>query len=261
LLILSEAGSHMLAFTMVGVAALGYVASRYIPHAEPASPQLRMNWNIAQETWRIIANDRRNVRVFRCILGISWFWLVGATFLSQFPTYAKEVLHADETVVTLFLVVFSLGIGAGSFLCNALLKGQVKSTYVPIAALGITAFTIDLFFASSAAVPSLAGAHVGISEFLAQPSSWRILFDLCGIAISGGVYVVPLYAILQHDSDPASRSRTIASNNIVNAVFMVAAAFGTMAMLQASFSVPAVFLTMGLLNGLVALYTTRLQRS
>jgi acyl-[acyl-carrier-protein]-phospholipid O-acyltransferase/long-chain-fatty-acid--[acyl-carrier-protein] ligase len=260
LLIMHPEGAHLITVAIMVIAALGYISSRYIPRADAPSPDLRINWNLVQETWRIIQHDRKNPRVWRCIMGISWFWLVGATFLSQFPTYAKDVLHADETVVTMFLVAFSLGIGAGSLLCNVLLKGKVSSAYAPWAAFGITLFTIDLFFASSAVV--MAGEGImNVSLFLAHAANWRILLDLCGVAICGGVFVVPLYAIIQHDSEPQSRARTIASNNIINALFMVAAAIGTVAMLDASFTVPEVFLTMAVLNVPVALYTMRIRRN
>jgi acyl-[acyl-carrier-protein]-phospholipid O-acyltransferase / long-chain-fatty-acid--[acyl-carrier-protein] ligase len=259
LLIMHPEGAHLITFAIIAIAVLGYISSRYIPRAEAPSPSLRINWNFVQETWRIIQHDRKNTRVWRCIMGISWFWLVGATFLSQFPTYAKDVLHADETVVTMFLVAFSLGIGAGSLLCNMLLKGKVSSAYAPWAAFGITLFTIDLFFASANVVMAGEGImNVGI--FLAHAANWRILLDLCGVAICGGVFVVPLYAIIQHDSEPESRARTIASNNVINALFMVAAAIGTVAMLDASFTVPEVFLTMAILNVPVAFYTMRIRR-
>jgi acyl-[acyl-carrier-protein]-phospholipid O-acyltransferase/long-chain-fatty-acid--[acyl-carrier-protein] ligase len=259
LLIMHPEGAHLITFAIMVIAVLGYVSSRYIPRADAPSPQLRINWNFIQETWRIIQHDRKNPRVWRCIMGISWFWLVGATFLSQFPTYAKDVLHADETVVTMFLVAFSLGIGAGSLLCNALLKGKVSSAYAPWAALGITLFTVDLFFASSAVVKASEGI-MNVGMFLAHAANWRILFDLCGVAICGGVFVVPLYAIIQHDSEPQSRARTIASNNVINALFMVAAAIGTVAMLDASFTVPEVFLAMAILNVPVVFYTMRIRR-
>ena len=259
LLIMQEAGSHLISAAIILVALGGYIASRYIPPAGSPMPMLKINWNLVQETWNIIQNDRRNPRVYRCILGISWFWLIGATFLSQFPTYAKDVIHADETVVTLFLTVFSVGVGIGSFLCNALLKGQVKATHVPAAAAGITVFTIDLFFASQVTVHGSATALIDVWNFLRYGASWRIICDLLGISVCAGLYIVPLYAIMQHDSDPACRARTIASNNVINALFMVASAVGTVLMLKASFSIPQVFLTMGILNGVVAVYAVILR--
>jgi len=261
LLIMHDAGTHLISGAIIGFAVLGYLTSRHIPTAAASMPSLKVNWNIARESWAMVNHDRKNRRVFLCILGISWFWLVGATFLSQFPTYAKDVIHSDETVVTLFLTVFSVGIGIGSFLCNWLLRGQVKSTYVPMAAVGITLFTLDLFFASGNVAHAAEGTLMDVAQFLAFPSSWRILFDLCAVAVCGGIYVVPLYAIMQHDSHPESRARTIASNNIVNALFMVVAAIATMLMLKASFTVPQVFLTIGVLNGLVAVYIRKLKRT
>jgi len=260
MLVMQEAGIHLISAAIVAFSLLGYITSRYIPTAPAPMPDLKINWNIARETWAMIGNDRRNRRVYLCILGISWFWLVGATFLSQFPTYAKDVIHSDESVVTLFLTVFSVGIGIGSLLCNRLLKGEVKSTYVPLASLGITLFTVDLFFASGAVEHGSSAVLMNIGHFLGFVSSWRILFDLFATSVCGGIYVVPLYAILQHDSDPLCRARTIASNNVVNALFMVAAAVATMLMFKASFTVPQVFLTVGVLNGLVAMYTVRLNK-
>lgn len=246
LLIMHEAGAHLIAAAMVVVALGGYMASRYIPPASPPMPELKVRWNIARVTWDIIQNDRKNRRVFISILAISWFWLIGATFLSQFPTYAKDVIGGDETVVTLFLTVFSVGIGIGSLLCNRLLKGEVSSRFVPHAALGITLFTLDMFFASSGA--HVAGTLINVSQFLDSVNNWRVLVDLLGISVCGGLYIVPLYAIMQHESDPASRARTIASNNVINALFMVGSAIATVAMLEAGFSVPHVFLTVALVN-------------
>ncbi len=259
LLILHPLGAHLISAAIILCAVLGYMCSRYIPAAPADSQNLRINWNIVSETWRIVQNDRKNPRVYRCILGISWFWLVGATFLSQFPTYAKDVLHADETVVTMFLVAFSIGIGIGSLLCNILLKGEVKSTCVPYAAWGITFFTADLFWASASAILPVDG-HMNAAEFLTHAANWRILFDLCMTAICGGVFVVPLYAIVQNDSKPESRARTIASNNVVNALFMVAAAIITMLMLGAHFTVPQVFLAMAIANVPVALYCMQITK-
>jgi acyl-[acyl-carrier-protein]-phospholipid O-acyltransferase/long-chain-fatty-acid--[acyl-carrier-protein] ligase len=258
LLVMHELGRELISAAIIGCAVLGYISSRSIPAATAPSPDLKINWNIAKETWNIVRNDRENKRVWRCILGISWFWLVGATFLSQFPTFAKDTLHADETVVTLFLVAFSLGIGIGSLLCNRLLKGEVKSTYVPIALFGISVFTIDLVFASTAVVLDSA-AIVGVSQFLSHLPNWRILFDLSAIAICGGIYVVPLYAIMQQDSHPESRARTIATNNVINALFMVGAAIATVLMLGAEFTVPQVFLTMAIANAPVVLYTMKIK--
>jgi acyl-[acyl-carrier-protein]-phospholipid O-acyltransferase/long-chain-fatty-acid--[acyl-carrier-protein] ligase len=261
LLVMQEAGIPYLSVAMIGIAIAGYMASRHIPPATAPMPSLKLGWNLTAVTCRMISHDRKNRRVFQCIWGISWFWLVGATFLSQFPTYAKDVIHADETVVTLFLTVFSVGIGIGSFLCSQLLKGKVSSAHVPVAAVGISLFTVDLFFASGNTVRAGGYALMDVWRFLEYGANWRILFDLLATAICGGIYIVPLYAILQHESDPLTRARTIASNNVINALFMVASALATMGMLKMTFTIPQIFLTLAICNGLVVLYLLRMNRN
>lgn len=257
LIILLPAGNHLIALAMCSVAVLGYAASRYIPPSPAAMPQLEVNWNMAAETWNMVRRDRAQPRVFRCILGISWFWLMGATYLSQFPTLAKFVLHADETVVTFFLTLFSVGIAAGSFLCNRILKGSISNRTVKWGAAGLSLFTLDLYFATHG-LGAQEGGLMHVSTFLAREGMWRVVLDLLMVPVSAGLYIVPLYAIMQHESDPAFRARTIATNNVVNALFMVLSGVITMAMLAAHFTVPQVFLALGVLNIPVALYILRL---
>ena len=257
LLIMSEQGTHLIAGAIVACAIAGYAASRFITEAPAPMPSLKMNWNLVAETCNIIQHDRQRPRVFLSILGISWFWLIGASFLSQFPAFAKDVLRADETVVTAFLTLFSVGIGIGSYLISRLLKGKISAAFVPHAAWGITLFTVDLYFASSVGFPH--EGLLGFSDFAQSFAGLRILFDLLGAAVCGGLYIVPLYAIMQHESDPSRRARTIASNNVMNALFMVASAIAIVALLGAGFSVPDVFLAIAAVNGLAAIYITRLR--
>ena len=253
ILILKPNGEHLISIAMIVVAVFGYIASRFIPNAPASSATVKINWNIATETWKIIQHDRKNKRVFRVILAISWFWLVGATFLSQFPTYAKDVLHGDETVVTLLLMLFSIGIGFGSILCNKLLKGEIKGTFVPWAALGLALFAGDVYFASN--LPEYQGEHLlTYIEFASQAVYWRISFDLFAFAACGGVFIVPLYAIMQHESEPEFRARTIATNNVINAFFMVLSAIATLLMLKFGYSVPQVFLATAIGNAIMAIY-------
>jgi acyl-[acyl-carrier-protein]-phospholipid O-acyltransferase/long-chain-fatty-acid--[acyl-carrier-protein] ligase len=258
LLILAPGGSKLVSIGAIVIALLGYITSRFIPAAKPSEPDLRINPNIAQETWRIVAHTSKQRDVFLSILGSSWFWLVGATFLAQFPTYAKDVIHGDQTVVTLLLTMFSVGIGVGSVLCNKLLRGLVQATYVPLAAILISVFTIDLYFASQH-LPQADATHLVTAwQFAESPTHWRILFDLFMVSVSAGIYIVPLYAIMQDRSDPTTRARTIASNNILNSLFMVASAIMTLVMLKYNFTIPEVFLTTAILNGLVAVYICKL---
>jgi acyl-[acyl-carrier-protein]-phospholipid O-acyltransferase/long-chain-fatty-acid--[acyl-carrier-protein] ligase len=250
-LILNAQGALITSIALILFAVAGYGASRQIPVAIAPDPTLIINRNIFQETCRLIAYTRTKSRVFMCIMAISWFWFVGMTFLAQFPTYAKDVLHADAEIVTLFLTIFSLGIGVGSFLCSKLLHGQLQSTYVPLAALGMTLFGIDLSYTSMhAMVPQ--DHLMSLAEFLSHGANLRILFDLLLLAACGGLYIVPLYAIMQHDSDAQYRARVIASNNIINALFMVGSALFSMAAFAGGWTVPQIFLATSILNGLAA---------
>jgi acyl-[acyl-carrier-protein]-phospholipid O-acyltransferase/long-chain-fatty-acid--[acyl-carrier-protein] ligase len=256
-LVLRPHGVAVVSAVLLLVAVSGYVASRRIPAAAASEPDLRINRNIWQETGRIIAYSRTDSQIFLCILGISWFWLVGATLLAEFAPFVKDVLHADAAVVTLLLTVFSVGVGIGSFLCNRLLRGHIQATYVPLAALAITVFGVDLYFTSRGFPPAPEGMRT-LWRFAAMPRAWRILADLMLLAISGGIYIVPLYATMQHRSPPAHRARVIAANNVINSLFMVAAALITLALLSLSFTIPDVFLAVSLANFLVAIYICKL---
>jgi len=216
----------------------GILLSRFIPKSPAPEPGLTVNWNPVPETWRILRFAAGNRTVFLSILGISWFWFYGALLVTQFPNLTRNVLHASEHVVTLFLVVFSLGIGAGSLLCERLSGHKVELGLVPFGSIGLTVFGIDLGFAVSAS----AAPH------------WRVLADLLLIGAFGGFYIVPLYALVQSRSDTSHRSRVIAANNVLNAVFIVAAAGIAIALLAAGLSIPQLFVVAALMNAAVALY-------
>ena len=255
-LILRANGIVVVSTAVVALAVSGWIASTFIPQAPPPAPNLAIDRNIIGATWRLVgaATAFRDIRL--AILGISWFWLVGATFLAQFPNFAKGVIGGDQYVVTLFLASFSVGIGVGSLLCNWLLRGAVSARYVPFAALGMTVFIADLYLASRNMVPA-PGALKGVAAFIAEPAGWRVLGDLLAIAVCGGIYIVPLYAILQSRSARTERSRAIAANNVLNALFMVLGAIAAILMLKGGLSVPMVFLVTGILNGGVALVVHR----
>ncbi|MEH6630265.1 MAG: acyl-[ACP]--phospholipid O-acyltransferase [Halopseudomonas aestusnigri] len=257
LVILMDGGIYFISTMILILAIVGVVTSYFIPRAEAAEPSLKLNPNIIAETYNLVKHSAGNRAVFLSILGISWFWLFGATFLAQFPTFAKDVIGGNEQIVTLFLTVFSIGIAVGSLLCNKLLKGEVSAKYVPFGALGLSLFTFDLFAASSAITIS-GTTLIGLAEFFTSPDNIRILIDLFLISVSGGLYIVPLYAILQSESSETHRARNIASNNIVNAFFMVISAVGTIGMLKLGLSIPDVFLAIGILNLVVALYVCKL---
>ena len=236
----------------LAVAVLGYLYSRGIPAAPPPAPELKVNWNPLTETWRSIAFSRGNRTVFLSILGISWFWLYGALFLAQFPAYTKNVLGGGESMVTLLLAIFTVGIGLGSLLCERMSGKHVEIGLVPFGSIGLTLFGLDLYFASPAGLVGTT-AHE-LTALLSLPAIWRVLFDLLMIGVFGGFFIVPLYALVQTRSEASHRARIIAANNIVNALFMVVGALGAAAALGAGLSIPALFGIAALLNAAVAVY-------
>jgi 1-acyl-sn-glycerol-3-phosphate acyltransferase len=229
----------------------GIVLSRFIPRSPAADPALAINWNPVLETWRILRFAAGNRTVFLSILGVSWFWLYGAMLVTQFPNLVRNLLHGNEQIVTLLLVVFSIGIGAGSLLCERLSGHKVELGLVPLGSIGLTIFGVDLGLASAAPA---AGSELGLADFLRQGQSWRVLADLLLIGIFGGLYIVPLYALVQSRSDATRRSRIIAANNVLNALFIVVAAAISIALLSAGLSIPQLIIVTALMNAAVALY-------
>lgn len=245
-------GLHLVAGMTIGIAVLGWLASLRIPLSPAPVPELKVNWNPFTETVRNIGFSRRNRPVFLSLLGNSWFWFYGAIMLAQFPVYAKNYLHGDHSVFVLLLAVFSVGIGVGSLLCERLSGHKVEIGLVPFGSIGLSVFGLELYFASQAYVTPAAMLDLG--GFLAQGGSWRILFDCLGIGLFGGLYIVPLFALIQTRCDPAHVSRTIAGMNIMNALFMVVSALVAMVLLKAGLTIPQIFLATAIMNGVVAVY-------
>ncbi|MBL4800544.1 MAG: acyl-[ACP]--phospholipid O-acyltransferase [Emcibacter sp.] len=257
-LILTESGPVIISATVITVAICGFIASFSIPKTIPTAPDLKINFNIIQETMNIVRESRKDWRIFMSIMGISWFWFFGLTFLAQFPTFSREVIGGDEGVGTLFNCAFSVGIGIGSFICDRLLRGHVNATYVPGAAILMTLFGVDIYFASQNFVGSSGGELMNVMQFMSHLVNIRILVDMVMIAVFGGIYIVPLYAIVQDRSAPAQRSRMIASTNIINSLFMTVSAGGSAFLISSGFTIPQVFLTVAIMNAFVALYICRL---
>ena len=244
-------GPTMVAVSCVVLALIGRAVAQFIPQAPATDPHLTINWNPVTETWRNLQLARSNIVVFRSMLGISWMWFFGAVFLSQFPSFAKEVLHGDEHVASLLLVVFSIGIATGSLLCEVLSRRHVEIGLVPLGAIGMSVFAVDLYF-SSRGLPS--SELMGVGRFMAQPAHWRVILDLALLSLFAGLYSVPMYALIQLRSQPTHRARIIAANNILNALFMIVSAVLAGALLKAEFSIPQIFLFVGLANAVVAFY-------
>ncbi len=244
LLIGLPGGTAIVSAALVLLAVFGYLASRFIPATVAAAPGLPIRRNMAAALRDLLAAGRARRDVHLSILAISWFWLVGAVYLAEFAAIAKGTLHADNRVVTLFLALFSIGVGLGSLGAARLMKGEISPRILPAAALGIGLFTID--FALAVPGAALAGPGLGgISAFLAHWQGWRIVGDLLGASICGGFYTVPLYAMIQARAPEDMRARAIAANNVYNAVFMVAGSVATIGLLAAGLSLTGVFVALG----------------
>tara|TARA_B100000676_G_scaffold309353_1_gene372670 strand:+ start:995 stop:2290 length:1296 start_codon:yes stop_codon:yes gene_type:complete len=260
LLIVIDQGLIIVSILLLLIATVGWLSSHQIPRAEAADIKIKLNPNILKETVWIFSIAKKRPPVLISILGISWFWAVGATFLTQFPNFTKSQIGGDATVVTLFMVTFSVGIAIGSGFCSKILKGSISAKFVPVSALGLAIFTFDLYFASKGLNPSNSNL-IDAKEFIVDPYNWRILLDLTGISIFGGLYTVPLYAIIQSYSEPKLRSRTIAANNIINALFIVVGAMIVAIFLAIGWSIPQIFLALAIATTIVAAMIVKLPQS
>ena len=235
----------------MGIAVLGYIAALAIPPAPPVRGEHPIDWNLWRGTMHILKTARHGRGVWLSILGISWFFAAGAVLVSEFAPLVSGTLAARQEVATVFLVIFSVTIALGSLAVNKLLGGEVSARYVPISALGLALGLIDLWLSTSGFSVRTAGAS--FREFLATPDTFRILADLAVIAFSGGMFIVPLYAILQMYSLPEERSRIIAANNIVNAAVTVLVVLAITGMLSAGVDVPGLIGALGFASLFVAL--------
>ena len=244
-------GYPVIAVAVISVAVLGYLASRAIPRLPAAAPELEISFNIPRQTLNIMRDARENRSVFYAVMGVSWFWFIGITYITQLPNYVRYELGGNEQVYVLLLAMFSIGIGAGSFLCEKLSGRQVEIGLVPIGSLGLTVFGVDLYFSQGLS----AGAELLTPiTFLQQASSVRVCADIVMLGISGGLFIVPLYALIQQRSDPHKCSRVIAANNVLNALFMVIASLYGLFALSSGVSIPLLLLIMALMNAAVAIF-------
>lgn len=257
LLILGEYGSWLISILILVVALTGWFSSRYIPQVTAGQANIVIERNLLKGIYLLFKSGLQRKDLMLIIGGISWFWFVGATLLAQFPVFGKQVLHGNEEVVTLLLLMFALGIATGSIFCNWLLKGTISLVYVPIGAMGIGIFGIDLYFAIQLLVPT--EKVIGIAEFHHYFQHARILTDLFFMAVAGGLYIVPLNTMLQDRSPAEHRARFIGINNMLNALFMVLSA-GLSAVIYASgYGVADIFLTVSLGCFAVVLYIYQVQ--
>ena len=239
--------------TILVLAAAGYLIARQIPTIPMLqTPKQKWRFNPVKQTLKAIRIGTSNRAIFLSILAISWFWFLGASYLTQFPSYAKTYLGGDNTVVTALLVAFSVGVAFGSLMCERLSGKQVELGIVPIGSIGLTIFGLDLYFASPEQVSD---NLLSLSAFMQQPFAWRVLIDLSLIGVFGGFFIVPLYALMQQRANPEERARVIAANNIFNALFMVVSALAGIVFLSiVELTIPQYFGALAILNLLVVLW-------
>ena len=243
-------GHACVAMSCLMLAFIGRWMSGRIPALDATNPSLRINWNPITETLHNLRLAFANTTIFRTLIGISWMWFFGAVFLSQFPSFTKEILHGDAQVASLLLVLFSIGIGMGSLLCETLSRGHVEIGLSPLGAMGMTLFAVDLYFASTQ-LPNV--GSMDIAGFVAQSAHWRVMADLVLLSLSAGIYSVPMYALVQLECKPSECARIIATNNIINALFMIASAVIAGAMLGNGMTISEVILWTGIANAVVTL--------
>ncbi|MBV1876816.1 MAG: MFS transporter [Pseudomonadales bacterium] len=246
----SSAEHLLIPFAIILFAVLGWVASLKIPPAQPPNPTLQINWNLFQQSLKCIQYAREDKSVFIAIIGISWFWFIGVSYLTQFPNFCKTHLQAEAAVVSLLLAVFSIGIAIGSLLCARLCAKKLELGLVPVACLGLMTFGLDLSFAYTPVSPTVNPAiPLSISNFLNQLQGLHVLLDIMLIGLFGGLYIVPLYTLVQQRAEPNYLSQVIASNNIINSLFMVAAAgFGLLLLGKIEMSMAEFFQILALSN-------------
>jgi len=248
---MASAGPVAASILVLAIAVAGYVVCRSIPPAPPTAPDLTFNWNPFTETVRVLGFVTKNRTVFNSVLGISWFWFFGGVFTMQLPNYTKIFLGGTESVSILVLALFSIGVGAGSLLCEKLSGRRVEIGLVPFGSIGLTLFGVDLYFAR----PAAATLHeLSAFAFLAAPGSWRIVADFVLVGVFAGFYIVPLFALVQSRAPKSELSRVIAGNNIINALFIVAAAAFGIGLGAAGLTIPQIFLVAAILNAAVAIY-------
>ena len=245
LMILRENGIYWVGGLAVSIAAAGWLSSMFIPPTKPIDPNTKVSFRIVSRTIEMFRAIIPMRKVFFSMLAISWFWLVGSVFLAQFPTYSRLILGTDESVATAFLAIFSCGIGIGSIACEALLKGQITTKYVPAAAYGIAIASVLLWYVSDRPPVDASAQIIGAWEFFSRPENFMITFCLFVIAFCGGLYIVPLYAVMQSKAPEEKVSGVIACSNITDSLFMAVAAVGASVLISMGVSIPQLFLTMG----------------
>jgi acyl-[acyl-carrier-protein]-phospholipid O-acyltransferase/long-chain-fatty-acid--[acyl-carrier-protein] ligase len=248
-LILLATGPLWVALAGAAVSLIGLASALAVPSAPATERSVRIGWNLIRESIAVTRQAAANRTIWLCILGLSWLWVIGSVLLTEFPVIARDELQAGGEVMTLLLTVFAVGTGAGSIICARLLNDEVSARHVPLAAFGMAVFCWDFASAVSAA-RALGSAAAVFGSF----SGWRMMADLLLLSACGGLYSVPLYAIMQETAEPAFRARAIAANNIVNALLMIVGAGAVACMAALGLNAPAVLHVTAVVAALVAIW-------
>lgn len=250
----AEHANYVAAASVVIFAIAGYLSSRYIPEAAASAPNLKLRWQPIKHTKETLKIAHQDRVVFQCIMAISWFWFLGATYLTQFPNFTKNHLMGNEAAVSFLLALFSVGIALGSMLCDKMSRNRIDIGIVPIGSLGITIFGALMAYA----VPSDLPLFDGFSAFVAHSALWPVFGFLLLLGISGGLFIVPLYALMQQQAKETERARVIAALNIYNSLFMVGSAvLGIVTLSVLELTIVQLFLVLALLNFAMAVYLFR----
>ncbi len=244
----------LIGVVLVCGALLGLISSHFILPTIPAAPALKLNYNFIKEAVKIVKYTSTNRSVFLPILGLSWFLLIAAVFMGQFPTYAKAV-GANSEVYSLFLAIFSLGIGLGALICHRILKGEISARYTPVASFFISFFMIMLVLTSDKTSHT---ELVGLGEFINHAANWPLMVSMLGIAVAGGIYIVPLYTLMQARAEAEFRSRVVAARNVLNSIFITLAMLISAAILAAGLDVFDLFTIIGIGNLVITIKSMKI---
>jgi hypothetical protein len=235
----------------IGIALAGYWASLSLPNSPASANELRIDWQPIRATWQNLLWAKQNKKIGLALLAISWFWFYGATLLAQFPAFVKDSLNGDQSVFILLLSLFSCGIGLGSLLCEKLSRRKIELGLVLWGAVGLGLFGIDLYFASHGLINQVGTPNaypLNYLQCLLDPARARVLLDIALLGVFGGFYIVPLYAYVQSTVAQSHQARVMASNNILNALFMVASGVLSIALFKLGLTIASLFLVTALTN-------------
>ncbi|KOO16849.1 acyl-phosphate glycerol 3-phosphate acyltransferase [Vibrio xuii] len=247
----ADSAKYVAAICVVVFAVLGYISSRSIPEAPASAPDLKFRWQPIKQTKKTIAIAKADRTIFQALMAISWFWFLGAAYLTQFPNFTKLHLNGSESAVSFLLALFSVGIAIGSLACDKLSNHRIEVGIVPLGSLGITVFGALMAISIPATLPDF----VGFTDFVAHQALWPLFAYLLMLGVSGGIFIVPLYALMQQRAKETERAQVIAGLNIFNSLFMVGSAIlGIVCLTILELSIPQLFLLLSVMNLLVAIY-------